>query len=325
MTRTSRARVVILFALGALAALLLLPLQTRLRLSTPDPAATYLEAVDRFGALRVRDSIALYPGCESALLTHGARTARVDLLLHGLTNCPRQFHEFGLRLFTLGDNVLIPRVVRHGRADRMTRDLANLTADEMAAGASEALDLACGLGDTVCVIGLSTSGITAAWLAQHRPEVSRAVVIAPAFAPKGTPPWRAAILARALDRLPNLFLWWDGKAKDRLAGPPQCYPRFSTRAVGEAYRLGEIVRGEARTAAPAAGHVVTVTTEADRAIDNRFVRELAASWRAHGASVEERSFPRVLNIHHDMIDPQQVNARIEAVYPALIEWLRGTP
>ena len=315
----------LLLALGAACALLFLPLETRLHVPPAQPATTYLQALERFGALRARDSVALHPGCESALLVHGASTARVDLLLHGLTNCPRQFHEFGLRLFTLGDNVVIPRAPRHGLANRLTTELAHLTADEAIASANEALDIACGLGDTVCVMGLSSGGIVAAWLAQHRPEVARAVVIAPAFAPKGESAWRAPILTRLLCRAPNAFVWWDGKARQNLSGPPQCYPRFATRAIGEVYRLGEIVRGEAARTAPAAREIVIVTTEMDGAIENRFVGALAASWRSHGAHVEERRFPRELRIHHDMIDPQQVNARIEAVYPALIEWLRGTP
>lgn len=151
-------------------------------------AADFEEATERLFALLGRDTLALHEGCGTTALLTGARSPRAFVLLHGVTNCPLQFAELAESLRAGGDNVLAPRVDHHGLADRMTGDLARLRAEELAALVAECAGIAAGLGDTVVVAGLSTSGVAAAWAAANLPGVRRAVVIAPAFAP----PWRPA-------------------------------------------------------------------------------------------------------------------------------------
>jgi esterase/lipase len=289
------------------------------------PAADYVAALDRIKALRARDTMALATGCGTAALLHGARTPRAVVLFHGLTNCPLQFLAFGEVLFDGGDNVLIPRVDHHGLADRMTKDLARLTADEMVALVGTCVDIARGLGDTVIVVGLSSGGVMTAWAAQSFEGVDRAVVIAPTFAPPWNNAWVVPWLARVALHLPNTFPWWDDEKKEALPGPTQCYPRFSTHAVAEAYRLGHETLHALARRAPRAHEIVVVTTDADRAIDLAEVDKVAAEWRRRGAVVERIRFPAALAIPHDMIDPAQVGARTGLVYPELLAGVDGRP
>jgi hypothetical protein len=53
------------------------------------------------------------------------------------------------------------------------------------------------------------------------------------------------------------------------------------------------------------------------------MKGLAASWRRHGARVQEFEFPESMHVGHDMIDPKQVGARVEVVYPVLVGLVRG--
>ena len=46
---------------------------------------------------------------------------------------------------------------------------------------ARAVDIAAGLGDQVTIAGLSAGGVVAAWAAQHRRDVHRAVLIAPSL------------------------------------------------------------------------------------------------------------------------------------------------
>lgn len=286
-------------------------------------AADYGEAGERLLALLARDTLALHEGCGSTALLTGARSPRAFVLLHGITNCPLQFAEVAESLRAGGDHVLVPRVDRHGLADRMTGALAGLRAEELAALVSECAGIAAGLGDTVVVAGLSTSGVAAAWAAANLPGVRRAVVIAPAFAPPWRPAWFGAAAGRLGARLPNRFVWWDAARKADLPGPDQCYPRFATRALAEAYRLGDDVMRTLARRAPAAPEVVLVTTEGDRAVDEVRAHAFASRCAARGARVREFVFPAAAGVVHDMIDPRQVGARTRVVYPPLLALLRG--
>jgi carboxylesterase len=291
----------------------------------PRPAASYEEGLARFAALARRDGPEVNPVCRSLLFTHGARAPRAVVLLHGFTNCPKQFAPLARILHDSGANVLVPRMPRHGRRDRMTGELAKLTGRDLVDAAAEALDAAHGLGDSVIVVGLSSTAVAAAALAAGRADVERAVLLAPAMAPRGFTAGPARRLATLLIHAPNRFVWWDSKRKERLAGPAQCYPRFSTRALGEVYRLGSRVLLDAERRRPAAGSLAVVTTAADGAVANGPIAALARRWRERGASVREHEFPESLGVLHDMIDPEQVGARVGVVYPAVTALALGAP
>ena len=80
----------------------------RLAQADPQPAADYQSALDKFAQLRILDGDDINPVCRSRLLTHNARTARVVVLLHGVTNCPEQYAQLAPQLYSLGYNVLVP-------------------------------------------------------------------------------------------------------------------------------------------------------------------------------------------------------------------------
>src|SRR5262245_49580399 len=205
--------------------------------SHPKPAADYAQAMVRIDTLRAGDTSDLNPVCHLVLMTHGQKTGRAVVLLHGLTNCPKQFEALGQVLYERGANVLIARIPHHGLADRLTPDLERLTAAELTQFGDEVLDIGRGLGDSVTVAGLSLGAVVAAWLAQERGDVDCAVVIAPVF---GVPQVWAPLtpgLTRFFLWVPNQFAWWDDKLREKVLGPPYVYPRFSTHALGEVLLL----------------------------------------------------------------------------------------
>ena len=287
------------------------------------PAASYEEGLARFAAISRRDGPEVNPVCRSRLFSHGTRAPRAVVLLHGFTNCPKQFMPLAQILSDSGANVLIPRIPRHGWRDRMTGELARLTAREMLDAVAEAVDVAHGLGDTVIVVGLSSTAVAASAIAAKRADVTRAVLLAPALAPKGFSPAGARRIATLMIHAPNQFIWWDSKEKEALGGPTQCYPRFSTRALGEVYRLGSLVLLEAERRSPATRSIAVVTTAADDAVANGPIATLSRRWREHGASVREYQFPESLGVLHDMIDPEQVGAEVDVVYPVLVSLVLG--
>ena len=310
----------VLVALLAVAAVVLLrPAGTGRFPSHPHPATGYDEALRRVAAVEARDGVAVAPECRTLLLTRGARAARAVVLLHGLTNCPEQFRALGERLRERGANVYIPRLPEHGLADRMTTALARLDARAMCEATDEAVDIGCGLGDSVIVVGLCIGGSMAAWAAQERADVARAVSIAPL---QGLARARGPLTLPAMNlmlALPNQFVWWDGRVKTDLPGPKHVYPRFSTRSVAQALLVGASVEAEARRAPPAARSIVMITVGGDVAVDNPAVARLTQIWRTHGARVTAYEFPARLHLNHDIIDPEQIGGTPALVYPVLLD------
>jgi alpha-beta hydrolase superfamily lysophospholipase len=312
-------RFVAVLLLLVVALLLLRPVGAGRFPSHPDPATGYDDALQRIAAAEARDGPDISPECRTRLMTHGGRTTRAIVLLHGLTNCPEQFRTLGELLYERGANVYIPRLPEHGLADRMTSVQARLDAPALRLATDEAVDAARGLGDSVVVVGLCIGGTMAAWAAQERADVARAVAIAPlqglvrARGPL-TPPAMNLLLT-----LPNQFVWWDDKAKTELPGPTHVYPRFSTRSVAQSLLLAAAVEADASRARPAAGAIVVVTVGSDVAVDNGAVARLVRRWRHHGATVTTYEFPARLGLNHDIIDPEQVGGNPTLVYPVLLD------
>lgn len=311
-------------ALVLAGALLVRPL-TRCDLDArPRPAATFEDAERRVAALEALDGPAISAACGTLTLSHGHPTPRVIVLLHGLTNCPAQFDSLGRLLFAHGANVLIPRLPRHGFADRLTEEPAQIDARELRDFTDRVIDAASGLGDEVVLVGLSVGGTMAAWGGQNRSEVDRVVIIAPLLAPPGLPAPVARAVTRLLRVLPNRFMWWDAKQKADLAGPSHVYPRFATRAAAASLGLGGAVMSQARGSVPACRSAAVVMLEHDPAVGNGATVGLIAAWRARGLEVRVHEFPDSLGIVHDMVDPDQVGARTELSYPTLMALIEAS-
>jgi carboxylesterase len=318
------AGVALLLAAVAALAWLLRPLTMDDLIASPSPAASYEQAVARLTAIEAaEDALPLHDGGRTVVLSHGHRTERSFVLLHGLTNSPRQFRELGEQLFAAGANVVIPRLSRHGLADRMTEAHGELTAPDLIRYAETGIDIARGLGERVTVVGLSVSGISAAWLAGRRDDLDEAFLLAPLFGPAVVPDALTPALTAALVRLPNKFVWWDPRVRENLPGPPMNYPRFPTRALGEALRLG---LDAAEPPGPLrVRRLGVVLTENDVAVNNRRTLRLVERWRRQSPETEFflHTFPAAERIPHDFIDPLQPDARPDKVNARLVGWLMG--
>ena len=265
---------------------------------------------------------ALNPICEPRLLTHGRKTERAVILLHGFTNCPQMWAKFGEELFAAGSNVLIPRLPRHGLANRLTDSPAHLTANELRSCVEEAVREASELGEKVTVAGLSLGAVLSAYTAIKGDHVDRCVMIAPLFAAPGMPIFVSDALGFAVERLlPNVFVWWDRKSKADIAGPKHAYPRFATRGYGAMLQLGYAVRQAARRQPPKVRDLRVVLNAADTAVNNQATVDLVDRWRRDGAMVQVHVFPKEMGLLHDLIDPAQLNQQTSAVYPVLMDWI----
>lgn len=291
-------------------------------MTVPVPPLSYVAALARVEMIAGAEADpAINPVCRGFARTHGARTARCVLLIHGYTNCPQQFRAFAELLHARGHSVYVPRLPGHGMADRLTTAHGKVTAAALIAWLEQALAVAHGLGERVDVMGISAGGNLAAYVAQYRPDVYQSVVIAPVLGTPAVAEWALPLLARVGAVAPNAFRWWDPALKDQRNTLPHAYPRWATRSLSQVVGLGLGVMRDAGAHAPAGRDIVVVTNEADEAVSNGPVEQLVARWRARGAPVRAHRFPRELGLIHDLIDPGQPRQQVERIYPALLDLL----
>ena len=280
------------------------------------PARDYAEGLERARAFAARDDQSVLAAARTALFECGRRTGLAVVLLHGFTNNPAQYARLAPLLQRHGVNVFVPRMPEHGLADRMTACIARLTAEMLVESAAEALDIACGLGERVGVLGISMGGSLAAYFAQNR-RVEIAVPVAPDFALLQLPYGVSRAFARILAFVPNAFVWWDPRERTNQR-PLTAYPRFSTRALAETLRIGDDAYAAAGRRRQLAARIVTVVNRCDPAVNNEATERISRAWRGwnpHGVEfVELRQLPQ----NHDIIDPENPAARTDLVYPALL-------
>ncbi|MBX2998836.1 MAG: alpha/beta fold hydrolase [Caldilineaceae bacterium] len=321
MKRASRLRLLLILGVGVIllvASLIFAPISGNALVSHSSPAGSYDEAIDRLHALQAAEGEDLNPLCRTRALTHGQRTERVVVLLHGFSNCPEQFGEFGRQMFAEGYTVLAPRLPRHGKADRLTEDLARLTAEEIISLADVSVDIAQGLGDQVILVGFSLGGVLAGEMAHQRSDIDAAILIAPAFSLQAIPESLTPLAARLFARLPNFWRWWDAEQREAIDGPQHAYPRFSSRALAQLSRLSLDLQGRAKETAPQTQNLLVITNANDESMDNRGTYEVVEYWRQHGATVQTYEFPQDLGLAHDLIDSDQPYQQIDLVYPILL-------
>ena len=257
------------------------------------------------------------PAAKTMLLERGARAPMAVVLLHGYTNSPAQFATFAPAVFDRGANVLVPRMPEHGDKNRMTERIAGLTAEALIQRVGEAIDAVSGLGERVGVLGISMGGVLAAYAAQHR-QVDVAVPVAPSFAMLELPYPASKLVAKVFATLPNFFVWWDPRERAHHR-PLTAYPRYSTRALAQTMSIGDDVYAAARRQAPCAGRIVTVVTRSDPAVNNEVTEQIAREWQGwHPKGIEYVEL-RGLPINHDIVDPQNPQARTDLVYPRLLQ------
>jgi len=307
-----------------IAYLFLMPIRIQQLVSKVNPSWSYQESVRRINDLRRFDGDDVSPDGRVIFLARGEKTHSAIVFFHGNTNSPRQFEALGKIFYEKGYNVLIPRVPHHGFRDRMTKDLARLTARELAQLSDASVDIARGLGQKITVVGFSMGANMAGWVAQNRSDVDKAVIIAPFWGWKGLPTWFFKPLINLLCLLPNMFVWWDRKGKTALTGPTSSYFGFATRGVGQIMRLGWSVMTAARRVAPKARAIVVITSALDDTVNEKNLDRVVCEWQRHsGIKVTRFKFDRSLDVFHDLIDPEQPYEKTAVVYPRLIELIEN--
>jgi len=289
--------------------------------SRADPATDYDEALERLAQLQALDDDAINPVCHSRALLHGGRTRRVVILVHGLTNCPQQWAPFAEMLHARGINVLLPRMPRHGFADRLTTELGNLRAEELRDFSDHVVDIAAGLGDEVTVAGISAGGIVAAWAGQYRPELARSVMIAPSLGFGAFGGKTQMVFMNVALMLPDIATQKFTKV-DRAM--PYAYIGWSSRALGEVLRLALATFMAALKERPAVQNLLVITNANDPAVNNGLARQLVSMWQTRGLQqVAFYDFDKSEGLEHDLIDPNNPKQRVDMVYPILLDLITG--
>ena len=280
--------------------------------SRSSPARTYAAAVALASAQQALDDSIAVPQGRSILLTHGHRSARAVVLFHGFTDSPRQFAELADSLYAQGDNVYVPRLPHHSERGGDVSRLARITAEGLRDFADASTDIAAGLGDSVTVVGLSAGATIAAWIAQNRREVQRAVLIAPAFQVTHVPSFFERALVNLGSRGPNVT---------RRVAPdtaqPDLAPGVATKGVAEVFRLGIAVRRSAAGLPALASEMIFLLNANDRTVKAAPALDLAREWSKNGASVKLYEFADSLRLPHNVMEAARRGGNALVVLPSL--------
>jgi esterase/lipase len=280
---------------------------------SPTSPVEYEAAVAGVATRQAAESSIVVRGLGSILMTHGHRTARAYVLLHGFTDVPAQFQVVGEHLFATGDNVYIPRLPHHGEREAPVRALGRVQALELAAFGDSSVAIARGLGDSLIVVGLSAGGAITGAVAQVR-EVRRAVLIAPAIAPGDMADEDAqrTLLAIA-SRLPEVTR----KNAPADTAHPDYIQGISSRGLAEVLSLGRRVRDDASKRAPATKDIVFLLNERDATVSEPASVDLAERWHDHGATVTIYRFPDSANLPHNIMEIDARGGNVALAFPVV--------
>ena len=298
--------------------LALVPLRNDDLRSAPPAVHSYDDALRLVALQQAADDSVAVREARSILLTHGSRVSRSAILLHGVTNSPRQFRPFAERLYAEGYNVYVPRLPHHGERTGGAKNIERMTAEELRDLGDASVDVGLGLGDSVIVVGLSAGGAMAAWIAQQQ-NVERAVVIAPALELAAVPSALSEPLMDLAVRVPDVT-----RREAVVPDERDREPGWTTRGIGQMLRLGAAVRNASREHRPATHSAIFLLNASDRTVKARPALEIAARWSARGTPVRVYEFPDSLRLAHDVIDPRERDADTAAVYPVLDALVNGS-
>jgi hypothetical protein len=198
-------------------------------------------------------------------------------------------------------------------ADRKVENLSPLKAEELRDCADASVDIACGLGQKVYVVGLSAAGTLTAWIVQNWAEVTRAVLIGPALGfwrHEGTRLQKA--LALFLPMLPDIRTDWFSTDP---GCPAYCYPGFPSKALGQLMRVSLAIYAGALERSPRVQDVILVTSQSDESVSDLITWQLVGLWRAPGLhELTSVDFPKAMKVGHDMSDPAQRDQQTQTVY-----------
>jgi len=293
-----------------------IPASTKGIPSSPDPVVSYDQAIKRFEGIQEEEGPIVKDVAASRLMTHGEKTDKVYVLIHGLTNSPRQFIELGELLYEAGNNVLIVRIPHHGVEDADVGELGKLELEELTEYGDSVVDIAVGLGDEVHVVGLSVGGTVAAWIAQNRADVERVMLMSPMLGLGGMPQFVDYFLRNLFIRIPDISLGGPGEVVREHA-----YRGQSTRGVAVSMLLGQTVFSQARMSAPEVNGIIIVTNANDHTVDNIYAEKLTEVWENWGDEIVRYEFPKSLGFPHNLIDITEPGTDIDLVNQKILELL----
>ena len=286
----------------------------------PQPVATYAAAKAAVQAEDAAEAKAgVPPVCRSRLLDPGKRVARVVVLLHGLGNCPAQMVPLGREFRREGDAVYIPLAPAHGLPGGVS-ELGALSAEGLRDYADRSVDIADGLGRQVDVVGLSMGGMLASWIAQHRADVHRSVIAAPAFRMGVVPSWVTDSVVNVFSRVPGITI----PAVSGEALPHGYPPGDNTRAIAEMFGLARYVTVSGVPLANPKVQLAGLLNANDTTVSNEAAQDFFDAERRAGHPVREVLLPESLGLPHDTIDAAQPTARTDVVYPIIVALADGT-
>lgn len=228
------------------------------------------------------------------------------VLLHGLTASPPAWRAVAEALHAGGATVVVPRLLLHGHADRMTTVLRDLSAAALIEDTTQILNRVATLGAPVTVVGHSLGATLAIDAATRLPHVARIVAVAPFLGIARVPHEAHRLLQRLLRPFRGRFVWWDPIVRERLL-PAHGYPRYAIGALLAGLEIADEVRATAHRP-PHAGAIDIVLNAGETSVNNRTARRLTRDWRAAGASVATHRL-RGLGWSHDIIEPEREPAR----------------
>lgn len=282
--------------------------------SAPSPDATrdFGRAVALIEGRQARDDEVAATGARSVLLSHGAPTPRVFLLLHGFSDSPSQFRALGEHFFAAGDNVYIPRLPHHADRVRRVRELGRVRAEELASFGDSSIDVARSLGDTIIVVGLSAGGAIGAHLVQTRADVSRAILLAPAIGAGMLSGDNEESLVQLAAILPDIR-----RSEPADSTRPDYIQGITTRGLAQVIRLGRMVREDAGSSPARGGSIAFVLNERDHTVNEDASLDLARRWSQHGATVQAFRFPASAKLPHNVMEIPQRGGNPEIVLPVV--------
>lgn len=270
---------------------------------SPDPTTDRTEALARLDALRSRDGADVAGPCRTTLLEPEAAALATIVYFHGFTNCPNQFAPTAGILRDRGYRVLSIRHPRHGLSDLLNRELKDLTAEELVAATDEAIDIAVGFGDEVCLFGFSGGGVLASWAAATRAGISRVAAAAPVASPKGVPIPLARLLVRFHGIVPPVWIWWNPAKKADLGESPYVYPGFHLPALVPYLRLANLLADRKVVASYPLERAALLFNPGDFAVRrDAAVRLMGRTFAPATPHAVELSLDKGLGWWHDFID-----------------------
>lgn len=281
---------IILIAALLAAAAFFWPATTKQLQSSNAERLSYSEAITAANRIVNEDAAntEVRSGCQSIIKTHGQKTTKAVLMIHGISSCPQQFADLGDTFFKAGYNVYIPRVPSHGLTDNKRH--GEITIPAMAQFMNTSTSIISGLGEEVGVVGLSGGANMATWITQYNSAtISRTLLLSPFYQPSASemPTWQAPLLRNLYGRniLPDSF---------------STGSNLSYRALGKYMIIAKNYKSDFK--APGLKYIGVVTSDNDTSIDmdlaTNIPQQIAS---ASNAKFQHSTIPASFDIGHDIV------------------------